>query len=115
MTTRPPLVLRAVIAGVTTAVALAVAAVPAAAGPSAGSVGIMPADEPNYFHVVPKSTPTLDDRRVFFGSDSGVFWALEQDTGAVAWSLAKHPSAVRLRKVFRDKPGGSLDGVLKQV
>jgi len=43
--------------------------------------------EPNYFHVVPKSTPALDDRRVFFGSDSGVFWALEQDTGAVAWSF----------------------------
>src|SRR2546426_597085 len=43
--------------------------------------------EPNYFHVVPKSTPALDDRRVFFGSDSGVFWALEEDTGAVAWTF----------------------------
>src|SRR5207249_3768446 len=43
--------------------------------------------EPKCFLVVPKSTPALDDRRVFFGSDSGVFWALEQDTGAVAWSF----------------------------
>src|SRR5207245_1082050 len=43
--------------------------------------------EPNYFHVVPKSTPALDDRRVFFGSDSGVLWAPERDTGAGAWSF----------------------------
>src|SRR3989449_7657571 len=43
--------------------------------------------EPNYFHVVPKSTPALDDRRGFFGSDSGGFWGLGEDTGAVGWAL----------------------------
>src|SRR2546427_48812 len=43
--------------------------------------------EPNYFHVVPKSTPALDDRRGFFGSDSGGVWGLGEDTGAGAWTL----------------------------
>src|SRR5256712_13536416 len=40
--------------------------------------------EPNYFHVVPKSTPALDDRRGLFCRGTGGFWGLGQDTGAVA-------------------------------
>jgi outer membrane protein assembly factor BamB/orotate phosphoribosyltransferase len=44
------------------------------------------APEPNYFHVVPKSTPALDDERIFVGSECGTFWALAQATGQVVWS-----------------------------
>ncbi|MDP3784997.1 MAG: PQQ-binding-like beta-propeller repeat protein [bacterium] len=40
---------------------------------------------PNYFYVVPKSTPVLDAEKIYFGSDSGNFWALNQSDGAVAW------------------------------
>lgn len=42
-------------------------------------------EKPNYFYVVPKSAPALDEARVYFGSDSGDFWALSQMDGAVAW------------------------------
>ncbi len=40
---------------------------------------------PNYFYVVPKSAPALDEQRVYFGSDSGNFWALNQEDGSIAW------------------------------
>ena len=40
---------------------------------------------PDYFHVVPKSTPALDDDKIYFGSDSGIFWALDQKNGKIAW------------------------------
>lgn len=43
-------------------------------------------EHPNYFYVVPKSAPVLDEQRVFFGSDSGNFWAINQDDGSTAWS-----------------------------
>lgn len=48
---------------------------------------------PNYFYVVPKSAPVLDEKKLFFGSDSGNFWALHQDTGEVAWKykVGFHP------------------------
>src|SRR5207245_2978963 len=59
--------------------------------------------EPNYFHVVPKSTPALDDRRVFFGSGSGGFWALEQGPGAVAWSFRVRGA---LRRTICSSRGG---------
>jgi outer membrane protein assembly factor BamB/orotate phosphoribosyltransferase len=42
-------------------------------------------EKPNYMHVVPKSAPVLDDKLVYFGADNGVFWAIRQDTGEVAW------------------------------
>ena len=40
---------------------------------------------PNYFYVVPKSSPIIDDKKIYFGSDSGYFWALNQEDGTVAW------------------------------
>ena len=42
-------------------------------------------ENPNYFYVVPKSTPVLDKEKIYFGSDSGNFWALNQKDGSVAW------------------------------
>ncbi len=50
-TTRPPWLVRAVLAGVVTVVASVITAVPASATPATGGVGIMPGDETNYFHV----------------------------------------------------------------
>lgn len=40
---------------------------------------------PSYHFVVPKSDPTIDDERVYVGSDIGVMWALNQHDGSVAW------------------------------
>lgn len=42
-------------------------------------------ENPNYFHVLPKSAPVLDEASVYFGSDSGVFWSLSQKDGSVNW------------------------------
>ena len=42
-------------------------------------------ENPNYFYVVPKSGPAIDETRLYFGSDSGNFWAINQTDGSVAW------------------------------
>lgn len=41
--------------------------------------------DPNYFYVVPKSAPIIDNEKVYFGSDNGNFWALHQNDGSIAW------------------------------
>jgi outer membrane protein assembly factor BamB/orotate phosphoribosyltransferase len=43
--------------------------------------------DPNFFHRVPKSFPATDGKRVYFGSDSGVFWCLKAIDGSVAWEF----------------------------
>jgi outer membrane protein assembly factor BamB/orotate phosphoribosyltransferase len=42
-------------------------------------------EHPNFFHVNPKSAPLLDESKIYFGSDSGTFWALNKSDGSVAW------------------------------
>lgn len=44
--------------------------------------------KPNYFWVVPKSTPLLHDGKIYFGADNGTFWAINAHDGSVAWSYA---------------------------
>lgn len=50
---------------------------------------------PSYFHTVPKSTPTIDEKCLYFGSDNGSFFALDQRTGNVEWEW-------RLRQRIRE-------------
>lgn len=38
-------------------------------------------------NVCPKSTPLLIDSMIYFGSDSGIFWALDALTGDVIWNF----------------------------
>ena len=45
------------------------------------------APDPNFFHRVPKSFPTTDGSRVYFGSDSGYFFCLHAIDGSVAWTF----------------------------
>ncbi|MBY0473360.1 PQQ-binding-like beta-propeller repeat protein [Patescibacteria group bacterium] len=45
------------------------------------------APSPSFHLVVQKSTPALDAKRVFFGTDAGMFYALQQDTGEIAWQF----------------------------
>ena len=40
---------------------------------------------PNYFYVIPKSAPAIDDTKLYFGADNGNFWAINQKDGTVAW------------------------------
>jgi outer membrane protein assembly factor BamB/orotate phosphoribosyltransferase len=44
--------------------------------------------DPNFFHCVPKSFPTTDGKRVYFGSDCGVFWCLNALNGTPEWTFA---------------------------
>ncbi len=41
----------------------------------------------NPYLVVQKSAPVLDESNLYFGSDSGIMWALSQKTGDVAWNF----------------------------
>ena len=51
------------------------------------------APSPSMHLVVQKSAPALDETNVYFGCDDGVFRALDQKTGRVAWTfeIGKHP------------------------
>jgi outer membrane protein assembly factor BamB/orotate phosphoribosyltransferase len=42
-------------------------------------------ESPNFFHVVPKSAPVIDETLVYVGADNGSFWALRQSDGSVVW------------------------------
>ena len=44
-------------------------------------------ENPSYFHILPKSAPAIDEKRVYFGADNGTLWALNQSDGSVAWSF----------------------------
>ena len=41
--------------------------------------------DPNYFYVIPKSTPALDANRLYVGADDGTFQALDQAKGVEYW------------------------------
>ncbi len=43
--------------------------------------------DPNFFHRVPKSFPATDGKRVYFGSDCGIFWCLDARDGAPVWKF----------------------------
>jgi outer membrane protein assembly factor BamB len=43
--------------------------------------------KPAYVYVVPKSAPVIDGEKIYFGSDSGNFWALRQSNGTAAWKF----------------------------
>jgi outer membrane protein assembly factor BamB/orotate phosphoribosyltransferase len=55
----------------------------------------------NYFEIVPKSTPVVDEHNVYFGSDSGDFVSLDQITGAVRW---RFPTSNHTRKKIFSSP-----------
>lgn len=39
----------------------------------------------DFFHVIPKSQPVIDEERLYFGSDTGMLWALNQKDGSTTW------------------------------
>ena len=45
------------------------------------------AGEPSYFHVVPKSSPVLDENWLYVGADDGTFRALDQASGIERWRI----------------------------
>lgn len=57
------------------------------------------ADKPDYFQVIPKSAPVVDDAKIYFGTDNGSFWALNQLDGSTAWEY-KTLFGSRKKKAF---------------
>lgn len=55
----------------------------------------------HYFDIEPGSTPALDEARLYFGSEDGNFWALDQTTGEPAWTFRINCSG---RKKIRSSP-----------
>jgi orotate phosphoribosyltransferase len=43
--------------------------------------------DPNFYHLVPKSFPVVDDKRIYFGSDGGLFRALDSASGELIWDF----------------------------
>ncbi len=48
--------------------------------------------DPNFFHRVPKSFPATDGKRIYFGSDCGIFWCLNARDGSVEWNFRVNAS-----------------------
>ncbi|MCP1573953.1 outer membrane protein assembly factor BamB [Herbaspirillum rubrisubalbicans] len=43
--------------------------------------------DPNFFHRVPKSFPVVDNGRLYFGGDCGIFWCLDAFNGKPIWAV----------------------------
>ncbi len=56
-------------------------------------------DGAHYEHVVPKSQPLLSEGVLYFGTDSGNFWALDVVTGKTKWSF-KVPFGTQGKLIF---------------
>lgn len=51
------------------------------------------APQPNFFYRVPKSSPYIDTVKIYFGTDDGHMWALDQGDGSVIWKFRVGPHA----------------------
>ena len=56
-------------------------------------------ENPDYFKVIPKSLPAIDNEKIYFGGDNGTFWALNQSDGNIAWKY-KILFGDKTKKVF---------------
>lgn len=61
---------------------------------------ITSAMSPNFFYVIPKSAPVIDDERVYFGSDSGILWAINQNDGKELWRFKMRGFKARDKAIF---------------
>lgn len=55
---------------------------------------------PNYFSVIPKSTPLIDDTALYFGVDGGYFFALNQAEGRELWRFRVLGFRKKNRSIF---------------
>jgi outer membrane protein assembly factor BamB len=55
----------------------------------------------SYFEISPGSTPAVDGRCLYFGSDNGEFWALDQGNGKPKWCYSINSSE---RRGIRSSP-----------
>lgn len=52
------------------------------------------APNPSYNFVLQKSAPAIDNEQIYFGTDAGAFYALDQKNGSIVWKfqIGRHPA-----------------------
>lgn len=60
--------------------------------------------DPAYFLRVPKSSPALDEEKIYFGGDDGNLWALDQKDGSVAWKFDQLGYPTADKKIILSSP-----------
>ncbi|MFA7319792.1 MAG: PQQ-binding-like beta-propeller repeat protein, partial [Parcubacteria group bacterium] len=79
--------------------------------------------KPNFFLRVGKSSPALDEEKIYFGADNGCLWALNQNDGSVAWKFEETGYPTKEGKIILSSPAlyentvffGAYDGNLYAV
>jgi outer membrane protein assembly factor BamB/orotate phosphoribosyltransferase len=74
--------------------------------------------DPLFFHRIHKSTPCLDEEKLYFGTDNSYFWAINQKDGKAAWKFDETGYPVKTGKTIFSSPAilkntvyfGSYDG-----
>ena len=59
---------------------------------------------PVYSLRVPKSSPVLDEEKIYFGADDGCLWSLNQKDGSVAWKFDQTGYPVEGDKIILSSP-----------
>lgn len=49
----------------------------------------------NHYDVLPKSAPVADAERIYLGTDEGIFFAIDKETGKKIWEFKAHQSLTR--------------------
>lgn len=79
--------------------------------------------DPSFFNRVHKSTPCMDEDKLYFGTDNGCFWALNQEDGSVAWKFNETGYPTTTGKIIFSSPAiykntvyfGAYDGNLYAI
>lgn len=79
--------------------------------------------EPNFFLRVGKSSPCLDEEKIYFGTDNGCLWTLNQNDGSVAWKFEETGYPTKEGKIILSSPAlygntvffGAYDGNLYAI
>ena len=58
------------------------------------------APDPELFHRLPKSAPVLDETKLYFGSDNGTLWAVDQAQGREVWGFKMRGRGVMGKTIF---------------
>lgn len=60
--------------------------------------------DPTFFLRFSKSSPCIDEEKVYFGADNGYLWALNQKDGTVAWEFKETGYRVATGKIIISSP-----------
>jgi outer membrane protein assembly factor BamB len=59
---------------------------------------------PAFFHRLHKSTPVIDEKKIYFGADNGNLWALNQEDGSIIWKFDETGYPTTTGKIIFSSP-----------